>query len=772
MNAPTVMVVEDERIVALGLCQTLNRLGYNAATVVSTGEAALQHILEHRPDLVLMDIHIEGEIDGIETAARIPSNLMVPVIYLTAYSEEATLERASATRPYGYLIKPFSERELNATIKIALDKRASDFAMRESEEKLRMALAAAELGSWEVDPDTGQVLWKEHVGWSSGTAPGIIADSFRDFLSTVAEADRARVRDAFDSLSGGDGFCEIEFRKQASDGAEHWYRVVGKAFLVERDRRRRLIGVARDITAARRAEQERRSSEQSYRDLISTIDGIIWEADHGKNAVIYISDSVERVLGYTPAEWMAEPAFWEAHLHPDDRAAATEAYQLATATGQSYDSTYRMIAASGGIVWIHEVVTTIAKDGKADILRGVMVDITSLKRAEAEKAAVALHLAESEMRLAAILDTAAIGIIILDDNFHIVSFNREAERIFGYRAAEMIGSSLDRLIPPVDVDRHRSLMAAFLKGEAKNRDMGNWRTVSGMAADGHTIPLATVISKVSVAGKSTMTAIMRDMTEAKKAEEELHRLLDERQRAVERAEDANRAKSSFLAVMSHELRTPLNAIIGFSELMSREMMGPIGNDAYRQYIMNIHQSGDLLLGIVNSILDLSRIESGKSDLKIVSLDFPAAWAPVASTLTANAASKGITLQIMATPTAGSFAADRHAISQILLNLVSNAVKFTPAGGSIEVGVEDDGAAPELAIYVRDNGRGIPADKLTEVLKPFTQVSDVHARDTGGVGLGLAICKSLAEAMSGRIVLDSTLGKGTTARVFLPRGRQP
>src|SRR6185369_6572692 len=103
-----------------------------------------------------------------------------------------------------------------------------------------------------------------------------------------------------------------------------------------------------------------------------------------------------------------------------------------------------------------------------------------------------------EMRLAAILDTAAIGIIILDDNFHIVSFNREAERIFGYRAAEMIGSSLDRLIPPVDVDRHRSLMAAFLKGEAKNRDMGNWRTVSGMAADGHTIPLATVISKVSV----------------------------------------------------------------------------------------------------------------------------------------------------------------------------------------------------------------------------------------------------------------------------------
>ncbi len=224
MAAPRVMVVEDERIVALDVCQTLSRLGYDTGAIASTGEAALQRILEEPPDLVLMDIHIKGEIDGIDTAARIPPGLMVPVIYLTAYFEEATLVRARATNPYGFLLKPFSERELHATITMALGKRASDVALRDREEKLRLALTAAELGSWEIDAATGHILYKDYIGWSFDAAPRTVAESFRDFLPTVHEDDRDAVRAAFERVSGTDSACEIEFRTNRANGAQRWFQ--------------------------------------------------------------------------------------------------------------------------------------------------------------------------------------------------------------------------------------------------------------------------------------------------------------------------------------------------------------------------------------------------------------------------------------------------------------------------------------------------------------------------------------------------------------------
>lgn len=770
MNAPTVMVVEDERIVALNLCRTLTRLGYEASTIISNGIDALRHIAEKKPDIVLMDIHIEGDMDGIETAARIPENLMLPVIYLTAYSEDATLERARVTRPYGYLVKPFSERELHATITMALQRRVSDVAVRESEERLRLALAAAELGSWEVDPDTGQILCKDHEGWLSDATPRLVAESFRDFLPTVHEADRDLVRAAFDMVTTQSDLCEVEFRKPAADGSERWFRVIGKTFTSDTDRRRRLLGVVRDITALKQRDQEQHASEQNYRALISSIDGIVWEADISRNRITYVSDSAERLLGYSPEQWMTEPLFWERRLHADDAAQAIAEYTVAVAAGQSYASTYRMIDGKGDIVWIHEAVSAISRDGQSNLMRGVIVDITGLKAAEQESARTAVRLAESESRLTAILDTAAIGIVSVDTKFRIISFNREAEKIFGYSAAEMIGKPLDRLIPRDLRDLHHAHISGFLSGGTQSGAMGDWRNVSGLAADGRIIPLATIISRVTVAGNSTLTAIMRDMTETLRAEIELRQLLRERERALAKAEAANLAKSSFLAVMSHELRTPLNAIIGFSELMGREIMGPVGNESYRQYIADIHQSGRLLLTHVNGILDLSRIESGKHDLNIGSLTLSETWEQIASTIAANATSKDIAIEV---PEDGAFTVDRflgdrHAVSQILLNLVSNAIKFTATGGRIEIGVEDTGTARELAFYVRDNGRGIPADRLTDVLQPFVQISDAHTRDTGGVGLGLAICKSLAEAMSGHISIDSELGRGTTVRVFLPR----
>ncbi|WP_374375341.1 PAS domain S-box protein [Dongia sp.] len=769
MNMPTtrVMVVEDEGVVAFNLCQRLKKLGYDVPVVVSSGKAALAEIEEKRPDIILMDIHIDGDIDGIETASRIPAEMMVPIIYLTAYSEETTLDRARATRPYGYLLKPFSERELHATIKMALERRASDVAVRDSEERLRLALAAAEMGSWEFDPESEMIAHQPYRGWFSANTEGPVTKSFRDFLARVHDDDRDAVQAAFKQVTNSDQLREIEFRQQVDGGDTRWLRVVGRSFREPPDRRLRIVGVVRDITAQKLAEATHRSSEQSYRDIIATIDGIVWEADRDQNRVTYISDSVERILGYTPQQWLRDSTFWEDHILPEDAPLALATYERAIASGRSYDTSYRMIAADGRPVWIHEVVSMILRDNRTKLIRGVMVDITRQKEIEAEYQLASEQYAESESRLKAILDTAAIGIVTVDSRFRITRFNREAERIFGYSAAEMMGTSLDRLIPDDLRSRHGEHLRQFAAGEMRSLAIGDWRTINGLTADGRTIPLDIVISKVAVGGKTTLTAIMRDMSDTKSREEKLQQLLDERETALLHAENANKAKSSFLAVMSHELRTPLNAIIGFSDLMKREIFGPMSNDRYKQYAIDINESGALLLTIVNSILDLSRIESGRQDLKIAPISFDDSWTSIAHALEALAAQKEIRLDIAAPSAPHRFQGDRHAVAQVLTNLISNAIKFTPNGGMVGVSIAPSGDCSEIILSVRDTGRGIPEDRLVDVFKPFVQVSDSYARDVGGVGLGLAICKSLVEAMSGRIEIESEIGRGTLVRIALP-----
>ncbi len=302
-----------------------------------------------------------------------------------------------------------------------------------------------------------------------------------------------------------------------------------------------------------------------------------------------------------------------------------------------------MNAKNGQHVWIYEAVSAVTGSSNKSILRGVMVDITNLKKAETELASTALRLAESEKRLAGILDTAAIGIVTVDSDLRIISFNLEAEQIFGYSASDMIGQPLDRLIPDKHVGAHRRHMESFQTGESRNKSMGDWRTICGKAADGRDIPLSANISQVTVGGKSWLTAVMRDMTQTQRNEEELRRLMEQREEAMARAVDANQAKSSFLAVMSHELRTPLNAIIGFSDLMRAEIGGPVSNPTYKGYIEDIHQAGALLLGIINSILDLSRIESGKLELKMGRVCLKDAWVRIESTVQSHAVAKGIDL---------------------------------------------------------------------------------------------------------------------------------
>ncbi len=310
MHSAKIIVVEDEAIVALNLRQQLRKLGYDVVATAASGEAALRAIAETWPDLILMDINLQGDIDGIETTARIPEEVRPPVIYLTAHAEDATLERARRTKPYGYLMKPTFEQELHATIVMVLERRKSEVAIEASEQRLRLALDAAEMGTWELDSETRAIVpagrTHEILGLREEDAPY----SLDAFLGRLHEADRPLATRTFAALLADDAPHRVELRRTGADGHIRWLQVQARACALERGVRR-IIGVVQDITERRQIDEElarhareldaevqqRRKAEAALRSTTETLTKVI---DASPLAIIAI-DERELVTIWNPA---------------------------------------------------------------------------------------------------------------------------------------------------------------------------------------------------------------------------------------------------------------------------------------------------------------------------------------------------------------------------------------------------------------------------------------------------------------------------------------
>jgi len=251
---------------------------------------------------------------------------------------------------------------------------------------------------------------------------------------------------------------------------------------------------------------------------------------------------------------------------------------------------------------------------------------------------------------------------------------------------------------------------------------------------------------------------------------ELEETRDEALKKRFEAEAANASKTAFLANMSHELRTPLNAILGFSEIISQECFGPVGNRRYRDYATDIHSSGAHLLSLINDLLDIAKIEAGRMEISPNPLDARRAFEIALKLISFKAGEKRQQLAIQVDPNAPPLYADERALKQILINLVSNAVKFTPEGGRIDV-IASAAKGGGFQIMVRDNGPGIPQEKLAKIFTPFNQVDNRYDRQAGGTGLGLALVRGLTELHGGRAWVESEQGSGCSAFVVLPTKTQ-
>jgi cell cycle sensor histidine kinase DivJ len=349
-----------------------------------------------------------------------------------------------------------------------------------------------------------------------------------------------------------------------------------------------------------------------------------------------------------------------------------------------------------------------------------------------------------------------------DEKGRVLFASLGAKQLLGEPTQKVLGDGLFERVHVADRPAYLTALSQCLANNAPTavelriRHAGGIETARYVWAEMHCRPMRGAhgagLERLSI------VAVTRNISDRKNQEAELVRTRDE-------ADSANRIKTQFLANMSHELRTPLNSIMGFSEILNRELFGSLGEGRYRDYAHLIHESGEHLLNVVNDILDISKIETGKFKIVKEPVDLASLVESCCDVMRHTAEQKQLTLMVEVAPVLPALAADRRACKQMLLNVISNAIKFTNPGGSVRVSARALNGTVEIA--VTDNGVGIAAAELPKLGNPFVQASNSRDASCEGAGLGLSVVKGLAKLHGGKLELRSTLGKGTTATITLP-----
>ncbi len=485
-----------------------------------------------------------------------------------------------------------------------------------------------------------------------------------------------------------------------------------------------------------------------------TLDGIITSWNAG----------AQRIFGYSAEEAVGKPMTF---LIPRDswREEAQILKRLRNGERVDHFETTRIrkdgrrIAVSLTISPVHD--STGAIRGISKIARDVTEHRQLLEREESARAE-----ALGERKFRRLIEDAPDAILQVDVDGKILLANRTAERMFGYSGEELLGIGVESLVPQAVRSKHAALRKEYAKAGV-SRPMGFGLDLYAYRKDGTELPVEISLSPIQTEDGVNVTAVIRDVSERKRAEEQIRSLeqsyLAELEVRHKEAERLNQLKSEFMASISHELRTPLHTIIGFAELLSEEGAGPL-NEKQRRFVSHIQTDSEHLLGLINDVLDLSRIEAGGLVVRTEALSLQESISEAVNAIRPQAAGKQVTVREGAIPKT-EVLADPMRVRQILYNLLSNGVKFTEPGGEVAVSAELD--ADSVRITVADTGRGIPEEECGRIFDKFYQVGYTTGGVRQGTGLGLAICKQLVEIQGGKIWVISEPGKGSHFQFTLP-----
>jgi len=387
--------------------------------------------------------------------------------------------------------------------------------------------------------------------------------------------------------------------------------------------------------------------------------------------------------------------------------------------------------------------------------KALCLSLTGISPADSKSALDMIRVSELEN----ILETAADGIVVVTEKGEVESLNSAGEALFGRKHSDVQGKPFVELFATESRPALSNTLSDLIEPGVKSI-LNQGHEVIGLEAKGGLIPLFVTIGKVG--NSNRFCAVLRDITAWKRAEEDLVK-------AKRTAETASEQKSEFLSRVSHEIREPLNAIIGFSDVMIEERFGPVGSERYVQYLKDINRSGIHVLDIVNDLLDISKIEAGKLELSYEAVDLNQLAGETVALLQPKANDRRIIIRTSLSRAVPKVVADARSIRQIILNLVSNAIKYSERNSQVIVSTtyEENG---EVGLRIRDTGEGMTSEQIKNALEPFVQVGEDRMDRTGSSGLGLPLTKALVEANRAYFELESKPGEGTIAHVQFPSQR--
>src|ERR1051326_909216 len=558
----------------------------------------------------------------------------------------------------------------------------------------------------------------------------------RPLADLILPPDRIEEERGFQAEALRQGLAVYESVRQRKDGSLVHVSVSIKAIRDKGDKLKYFLSTKKDVTHLK-VLRDAKLVEAKFRDLLeSTPDAIVMVNITGR--IILVNSQAERTFGYHRAELIGQSIelllprrFQTAHLaHRGNFFSQPRARSM----GAGLDL-YGV--RKNGQEFPVEISLSPLETEEGTMVMSAVRDITARKKAE--------------QKFKDLLESAPDAMVIVNQKGDIVLVNSQAVKLFGWKQEELMGQKIEVLVPQRVRDIHPPHRTNFFDSP-KARSMGAGLELNGLRKDGSEFPVEISLSPLETEEGLFVSSAIRDVTERKRFEQTL--------------QDANRLKSEFLASMSHELRTPLNGILGFSEFLIDEKPGPL-NEAQKEYLNDILNSGRHLLQLINDVLDLSKVEAGRMDLFVESFSLTEAIDHAISVVSSLARDKQIEITREMTLEADEVTLDQQRLKQILYNLLSNAVKFTDERGRVRIAA-DTVDADRFRIQVIDNGIGIKKEDMKRLFKEFEQLDSGTSRRYGGTGLGLALTKRLVELQNGVITVESEFGKGTIVTVGLPQ----
>ncbi|PSB05127.1 PAS domain-containing protein [Merismopedia glauca] len=696
---------------------------------------------------------------------QVKANLVVPILHGDRFWGLLIAHHCAAPRSWQPLEIDLL-KELVAPVSIALrqaqlyqqvqrdlvERQQIEAELRESEEHLRVALEASRMGTWDWNLQTGQIFWSDNLEALFGLETGEFDGSYPMFVSVVHPDDRERMQLSINHAISTGADYNIEFRVVYPNGYIRWALSQGKVFYDPNGQPMRMAGVDIDITERKRSEEALQESEERFRQLAENIDAVFWIRNISENWLCYVSPAYERLWGLNPHELYEDQRAWVNYIHPDDREVTANTFQEKAMTGQ-FDQEYRIVLADGSIRWVRDRCFPLADEtGKIYRLVGIAEDITDRKQVEDT-------LRQSEEFKNRLLESSPDCIKVLDTDGRLLYMN----------VGGMCLLEIDDFMPHLNTE-----WICFWQGEYRQQaeqalaaaKAGEVSIFRGFCptAKGRPKWWEVIVSPIQNASGQTeqVLSISRDITERQQAEMERERLLEQEQAARAEAERANRLKDEFLAILSHELRSPLNPILGWTKLLQTRKFDETRT---AEALATIERNAKLQTQLIDDLLDVAKILRGKLSMDTVPVDLVFVIESAMDTVRAAAVAKSILLHPVL-PQIGRVSGDSARLQQVVWNLLSNAIKFTPHNGRVDIWLERIGN--EAQITVSDTGKGISADFLPHLFESFQQEDASTTRKYGGLGLGLAIVRTLVEAHGGTITADSLgEGQGATFTVRFP-----